>query len=106
MKDLAVRAISEIVDHEIEDFLSLSETFARNPMHWPNNMRRLHGLGPLRKESNYKGRTEWHSYLLGYTLCKVDHLMNKAAGGLISQTIRQMADAKEVHTASEAKYEP
>ena len=43
MKDLAVRAISEIVDHEIEDFLSLSETFARNPMHWPNNMRRLHG---------------------------------------------------------------
>ena len=61
--------------------------------HWSNNKRRLHGMGPLRKQSNRKRRKYMFSAVLFNALAET---INSIWPAVIEETISAFGDVRKL----------
>lgn len=67
--------------------------FRNDPTHWSNNKRRLHGMGPLRKQSNRKSRKNMLSAVLFNALAET---INSIWPAVIEETISAFGDVRKL----------
>ena len=67
--------------------------FRNDPTHWSNNKRRLHGMGPLRKQSNRKGRKNMFSAVLCNALAET---INSIWPVIVEDTISSLQDVRKL----------
>lgn len=61
--------------------------------HWSNNKRRLHGMGPMRKQSNRKRRKNMFSTVLVNALAET---INSIWPAVIEETISAFGDVRKL----------
>lgn len=67
--------------------------FRNDPTHWSNNKRRLHGMGPLRKQSNRNRRTYMFSDALFNALTEA---INSIWPAVTEETISAFGDVRKL----------
>lgn len=67
--------------------------FRNDPTHWSNNKRSLHGMGPLRKQSNRKSRKNMFSAILFNALAET---INSIWPAVIEETISAFGDVRKL----------
>lgn len=67
--------------------------FRNDPTHWSNNKRRLHGMGPLRKQSNRKSRKNMFSAVLVNALAET---INSIWPAIVEDTISSLQDGRKL----------
>lgn len=67
--------------------------FRNDPTHWSNNKRRLHGMGPLRKQSNRKSRKNMFSAVLVNALAET---INSIWPAIVEDTISSLQDVRKL----------
>lgn len=69
------------------------EEYRNDPTHWSNNKRRLHGMGPLRKQSNRKSRKNMFSAVLFNALTET---INSIWPAVNEETISAFGDVRKL----------
>lgn len=85
--------IENIVRRIIWHTGSALEEFRNDPTHWSNNKRRLHGMGPLRKQSNRKSRKNMFSAVLVNALAET---INSIWPAIVEDTISSLQDGRKL----------
>ena len=85
--------IENIVRRIIWHTGSALEEFRTDPTHWSNNKRRLHGMGPLRKQSNRKSRKNMFSAVLVNALAET---INSIWPAIVEDTISSLQDGRKL----------
>lgn len=67
--------------------------FRNDPTNWSNNKRRLHGMGPLRKQSNRKSRKNMFSSVLFNALAET---INSIWPAVVEETISAFGDVRKL----------
>ena len=67
--------------------------FRNDPTHWSNNKRRLHGMGPLRKQSNRKSRKEM---LPSFMFAMLDKLSDEILTLALNEQLQKMEDVRKL----------
>lgn len=67
--------------------------FRNDPTHWSNNKRILHGMGPLRKQSNRKSRKNMFSAVLVNALAET---INSIWPAIVEDTISSLQDGRKL----------
>ena len=66
--------------------------FRNDPTHWSNNKRRLHGMGPLRKQSNRKRKNMFSAVLFN----ALAETINSIWPAVIEETISAFGDVRKL----------
>lgn len=84
--------IENIVRRAIWHTGSALEEFWNDPTHWSNNKRRLHGMGPLRKQSNRKSKNMFSAVLYN----ALAETINSIWPAVIEETISAFGDVRKL----------
>lgn len=66
--------------------------FRNDPTHWSNNKRRLHGMGPLRKQSNRKRKNMFSAVLFN----ALAETINSIWPAVIEETVSAFGDVRKL----------
>lgn len=85
--------IENIVRRAIGYTGNIFTEFRNEPAHWSNNKRRLHGMGPLRKRSNYKGRKNMLQSVMISALASV---IEEIIPEIIEETVSSIGNVRDL----------
>lgn len=84
--------IENMVRRAMGDTVNIFTEFLNDPAHWSNNKRRLHGMGPLRKQSNRKSKNIFSAVLFN----ALAETINSIMPAVIEETISAFIDVRKL----------
>ena len=101
MKDIMSYPGSEQIRSDADKISKLYSDWKKDPMHWTNNKRKLHGYCVLRGRVNRKDRFEPPKFmvhkLMAHMLPNIEQVMSCAVKDAIDETIEKFVDIRDVN---------
>lgn len=101
MKDIMSYPGSEQIQSDADKISKLYSDWKKDPRHWTNNKRKLHGYGVLRGRVNRKDRFEPPKFmvrkLMAHMLPNIEQVISSATKDAIDETIDKLADIRDIN---------
>ena len=101
MKDIMSYPGSEQIQLDVDKISKLYSDWKKDPRHWTNNKRKLHGYGVLRGRVNRKDRFEPQKFmvreLMAHMFPYIEQVISSATKDTIDEMIDKFVDIRDIN---------